>query len=690
MKRSIIMPALALCGLAAAQGPTDAKLPIGQLLSNAKRIDALVESALKQHGESPNRIVDDATFLRRAYLTIAGRIPDLQETEAFLANHDSRKRRDLVDELLASKGYTSSMFNYWSDVLRAKTNLAPQTSGAPYLQFIKTACAENRPFDEFVRAMITAEGAAHARGNGATGYFLRDRDMPEDNMANTVRVFLGTRLECAQCHNHPFDKWTQREFYEMVAFTGGIQYRQNLREVEGYDKIREMAQSARQDMGQTGQRAFRRMLRTIATGVSGSGTGLARLPKDYQYDDAAPNSIVTAKAMFGDGPELDVEVPQARKTRRRRGRQNDRRIRVPEIDSRAAYADWLTDADNPRFTTVIANRMWKRVMGRGLIEPVDDMRDDTVASNPALMSFLEDLMRELDYDLREFQRVLLNTKTFQRSAPTSAPASEATYHFPGPLMRRLSAEQLWDSMLTFVVHDVDTTIDQADPAEDVWSRYERFLDSSEEQLAARLELQMLRETDPDEFRRRARAMRQAENKKTSDTFKATRKKAMPLIRAIQKARRQGDFDEEERLIERLDEMGLLDTLRRANRNFLRASELPVPAPPGHFLQQFGQSDREQIEGSTDIATVPQALTLINGFLERDVLRKSHTPLMLAMLRGKKPVDRIRAAFLSTLNRQPTSEEIAMWRRDIGTGNDLDGCRDLIWTLVNSHEFRFMQ
>ena len=110
-------------------------------------------------------------------------------------------------------------------MLRVKSRLDGGVSGQPYIDFVKDSLAENQPFDEFVQEMLTAEGANLDEGNGAVGYYLRDRNMPEDNMSNTIRVFLGTRLECAQCHDHPFDDWTQRQYFEMVAFTGGMSYR---------------------------------------------------------------------------------------------------------------------------------------------------------------------------------------------------------------------------------------------------------------------------------------------------------------------------------------------------------------------------------------------------------------------------------------------------------------------------------
>ena len=149
------------------------------------------------------------------------------------------------------------------------------------------------PYDELVSALITSDGPALERGNGATGYYLRDRGMPEDNMSNTVRIFLGTRLECAQCHDHPFDAWTQKDYFRMVAFTGGVKT-----QLESYNspQAREVRQLVNK-LPQGQRQKVRRALQPLNLGVAGGGTGLARLPEDYQYDDGEPNEIVTAHAI---------------------------------------------------------------------------------------------------------------------------------------------------------------------------------------------------------------------------------------------------------------------------------------------------------------------------------------------------------------------------------------------------------
>ena len=298
----------------------------GEILEVSRAIDELVLAKLKAKGQQPNSPASDEVFLRRIYLDIAGRIPTLDETRGFLDSKHKDKRAELIDSLLDSPGYVSHHFNFWADILRAKSRLRGGNPGQPYIDFIKESLADNTPYDQFVRELITASGPVLERGNGATGYYLRDFGMPEDNMANTIRVFLGTRLECAQCHDHPFDEWTQRDFYEMVAFTGGIRTRLQ----PGLESAAEVRRELRgDDVSPQLRQAVARLLRSLTYGVEGSGSGLARLPDTYQNEDGEPNEIVTAKTMFQHAPLVEVEVPaqQSRKKHRKRaGGGNNHRI----------------------------------------------------------------------------------------------------------------------------------------------------------------------------------------------------------------------------------------------------------------------------------------------------------------------------------------------------------------------------
>ncbi|MBL8725690.1 MAG: DUF1549 domain-containing protein [Planctomycetes bacterium] len=656
-------------------------VPLPRIQQYASHLDTLLENGLKKRGETPHAIVDDATFVRRAYLGIVGRIPTLAEAEAFLADQAADKRDQLTDRLLDSAGHTSHWSNFWFDLLRVKSRQR-QLSGEPFAHFVREAVRTDLPYDQFVRQLLTAEGPAHAQGNGATGYLLRDMNMPHDAMANTLRVFLGTRLECAQCHNHPFDTWTQKEFYAMAAFFGGLRYRAAEEQVPNGAAARPLLANA----DERTKAQARQLLQRMNLGISGSGTGLEKLPSDYKYDDAKPQSPVLAAAIFGGQVKLKYPDPKAEPKARNRERNNPRqRNNDPEIASRAALADWLTDRKNPRFTKVIVNRVFARVFGRGLVEPIDDWRKDTEAVHPDLLRQLERLLVELDYDLRQFERVLVHTQLFQRAAPAEDPPGDQPYTFRGPLLRRMSAEQLWDSLLTLVFDDLDDRLRAPDHrAREVYEQHQKLHDASAEQLVALLEGGgrpgvMNREQVREETRRQLAA----------DT--ELQKRTQPLLRELAAARRAGDQGKVLALAEQLRNEGL-DLGQRAGRgregDLLRASDLAQPAPGNHLLHQFGQSHRDTIDAASTAATVPQVLTMLNGFLDQKVLDGA-SALKRDLELAPNGERRVRIAFLTVLNREPNPAEVLQWRRAIAIDGD-SAIRDLVWVLCNSNEFRFVR
>ena len=459
----------------------------------AREIDALVEAGLRKNDLKPNAEINDETFVRRAHLDIVGRIPTIEEAEKFHGSTDERKREQLIADLLESDGAVSHGYNFWADVLRINTELGTNAAEAEaaYQLWLKKAIAENRPYDQFVRELVGARGTIW--DNGAVGYYLRDRGMPLDNMSNTVRIFLGTRLECAQCHDHPFDKWTQMDYFKMAAFSYGmdardradnfvnrsamLQYRKEQQfeaqkkviPIEDFPQIpsrsrlnsyvaqknyqlylermgltdtefRALAEKAI-EVGESWQLEFRALEQADAAlynplrfaHTAELKKSFLKLPHDYQYEDAKPNDPVSAGTMFGG--EIDLE-----------------NIDGSTID---AYADWMTARDNPTFTKVIANRLWKRVFGHGVFEPLDDLTDHTVVANPELLTYLEEMMRTLDYDMRKYREVLYNTKTYQRAANSEELVLGMPYHFAGPTLRRMSAEQIWDSVVGLALPEAD-------------------------------------------------------------------------------------------------------------------------------------------------------------------------------------------------------------------------------------------
>ena len=396
--------------------------------AESQQIDRFIEDDLRRNKMESNAPSTDQEFLRRVYLDIIGRIPTAEEAHAFLDVESPNKRVLLINQLLDSEGYVSHNFHWWADVLRATGS----NKGA-YTEFLKGSLRENMPYDQFVRELInpsvkdpkTGERVtgrpAFSWDNGAVSYYMRDRGMPLDNMSATLQVFLGTRLVCAQCHDHPFDQWSQMDYHQMAAFTyNTITTRVRAVEVLGIDEKVEKKKKRNDD--QYYRYAIGELFRPISYGVMPTERKL-KLPHDYRSakDPAKPYSEVKPSTMFG-------------------GRVSGRGSKL--LDN---YAKWMTSPDNPRFTKVIANRLWKRVMGRGLVEPVDEWTAQTEPSNRYVLDYLERLIVKNNYDLKEVFRTLYNTRTYQRQAFGDDVPADSPYLFPGPILRRMSGEQYWDS-----------------------------------------------------------------------------------------------------------------------------------------------------------------------------------------------------------------------------------------------------
>ena len=655
---------------AAVSGPkpqTPPAPPLADVLADAARIDRLVETQLARKNLRPNPPIDDATFVRRIYLDLIGRIPTAAEVTDFLESKGKDKRARLIDRLLASEGYVSHQFNYWADLLRAITRTrGTPTIGIAYTHWIKQSIRQNKPYDRMVYEMLTARG--HPADNGAAGYYMRDDGMPLDNMSNTVRVFLGTQIGCAQCHDHPFDSWTQIEFYEMAAYTYGLTYRNR------DPKYRQLYRaSKRSNVSNNTRQALRRMVRPLRFELGENTRRQLRLPKDYQYKDAKPNALIEPHTLFGE-----------------EGQATDSAKRLE------AFGRWMTSPQNPRFTKVIANRFWAKAFGIGLIEPVDNIKDNTKASNPELMAFLTERMKKRGYDLRQFQRMLYNTRTYQRASHREdVPAGQA-YHFPGPLMRRMSAEQWWDSMLTLTLPDPD----QRKGADRLSIQARRSIAVLREDLKSKSTPQIIQQAEQMARHRTQRQQQSAQRRKLFKKMQKARSRGnRKQVAALQEQMRDLNRQARDRMSSMPGQMASMGYGRAFfretdprwksfNRNLVRASELPSPAPAGHFLRQFGQSDRQTIEAANTDPTITQILTLLNGPIYRQMWHRDAT-LRKAVENAPGPKEKIDAVFLSLYARRPTDREFQLAVSAL-RDDPKRGMGDLVWALLNTRRFAFIQ
>jgi hypothetical protein len=733
--------------------------------SASQQIDTLLAADWAKHNLKPNPPASDEVFVRRVYLDVIGRIPTYREATDFLSAKDAQKRAKLIDTLLASEGYAQNFFPYWADILRAQTE-APggAVTSTAYLNYIKESLRTNKPYDQFVRGMIGAQGRAWDAGG--IGYYMRDRGMPLDSFATTARIFLGTRIECAQCHNHPFDKWTPMQFYQMTAFSYGVNTSDALggvlaqaqkldrkRGLQAYANRKTRGVDYKENLAliQESERSYDYALSFVRGPLSFSLVNFTDrkllLPHDYQYSDAKPKTPVPAATMMG------KPVTAA-----------------PGENCLQEYAQWMTSPDNPRFTTVVANRLWKKLFGLGLIEPVDEMKDETVAMNPELMAHLEKLMVSVGYDLKAYLRVLLNTQTYQRAVSREEVAMGASYHFTGPLLRRMTAEQMWDSFVALIspAPDAPNTLAR-ERAEDQVIQAKKITDAletltPEEALEAIDKIAQvgrdLKERAKEVVAQVAAAevagdkakakelsstlnlkrthvpMRQAANdflyapalrrlaeqhgakpapptapgangsgpNATGEVMAAEGKfAAIENIRVPGYDRPQKTADEERADTEReeqswreeaathgvpeKDHTKFVEFRRSVAREWVRAAELPSPAPRGHYLREFGQSDRETTENANLDASVPQALALMNSALLPRVLDR-FSQLMLSLRDASTPDAQADAIYLTLLSRQPTTHEREAWQAAQQTG--LTSAEDLIYALLNTRQFIFIQ
>ena len=375
--------------------------------------------------------------------------------------------------------------------------------------------------------------------------------------------------------------------------------------------VRIRAEMKAQDPNFNTNGSFGRMMNANLFEVWENSGRRLKLPHDYQYENGKPNDVVAAKPIFG----LPATIGKGE-------------------SPKAVFAKWLTLPENPRFTKNIANRMWKKAFGVGLIEPVNDIRDDSACSNPELLDFLTSELIRLKYDVRELQRIICNTKVWSRQAEVREATSEDLYQFPGPILRRMTAEQLWDSLLTMAVYN-----------------FESFTRPSTAGLAQVINLDL-------------KTANAQQVKQASEAYEA--KFSAQAQRKLTQQRNS----------------------YKGRTVLARASELPLPLPSDHFLRQFGEGDRELIEAANTDGSVSQILTMFNGEITHMML-ESGSVIYDDVVKAKSLNDRIDIIFLSILSRKASSSDDETARAEIKASGNA-GYGNVIWALINTKEFLFIQ
>uniref|UniRef100_Q01UL4 Cytochrome c domain-containing protein n=1 Tax=Solibacter usitatus (strain Ellin6076) TaxID=234267 RepID=Q01UL4_SOLUE len=343
-------------------------------------VDDLVIAKLRNLHLAPSKLADDATFLRRAYLDAAGVLPSAEEVERFLADSAADKRAKLVEQLMERDEFADYWAYKWSDLLLVSSKKLNTTTMWAFYNWIRDSVKQNKPWNAFAREIFLSSGST--RENGALNYFVLHKD-PIELSENATQAFLGQRITCARCHNHPLEKWTQTQYYQMANLFARV-------------------------------------------GVKiGSSPG---------------EQIVFAKAS-GDvlHPKLARPLPPTPL--------DGQSIALDSTDDRRiAFAAWLTSPKNEMFARTIVNRVWANFMGRGLVDPVDDLRATNPASNEELLSALSKDFVDHGYDVRRLIRTVMNSSAYQLSSEANATNQSDNIYYSKHIIRRLSAEIILDAM----------------------------------------------------------------------------------------------------------------------------------------------------------------------------------------------------------------------------------------------------
>ncbi len=367
----------------------------------AARIDHHILAACKTANVQPVPVADDAEFLRRVYLDLAGRIPTVAEARAFQRDPATDKRRQLVERLLDDRRYVTHFTNVWRALLMPEATASVQARALvpQFESWLRKQLARNAGYDQLVRDLLTVPirsndnmqafyGNSQADETAPIAFFLAKELKPENLAASTSRLFLGIRLECAQCHNHPFASWKREQFWNLAAFFAGIQRQQ------------------RGDFFTPGNE---------------------RVDK---YEIVIPGTERLVRAVFLDGnePRFKYKVPP-----------------------RKTLAEWLTARDNPYFARAAVNRLWAYFFGVGLIDPVDEMVGaDHTASHPEL---LDELAREFaahKFDLKYLIRAITASQAYQLTSAAPAGFADQPQLFARKALRGLTSEQFFDSVATAI------------------------------------------------------------------------------------------------------------------------------------------------------------------------------------------------------------------------------------------------
>lgn len=671
----------------------------------------------------PVSLVDDTAYLRRVSVDLIGRIPNHQEIQEYLAWPAAERRSKLIDRLMADPRFVDRWTTFYADMLRLRSN---SPGGAAALAFVHQAVEDDMPYDELARRFISANGKAGAVPEVA--YVLGDNADPMALAGVTSQVFMGIRISCAQCHDHPFDKWTREDFYGFAAYFGKTRRYENDFTNTVYTQEAATSSVLWPPEGDADESERKPVLPKFLVDLIDSKSrpefiarlestrqseqdlieaSLAAASKENSIDDlllgAADKALDRAKGKKKSA--FDV-ASEARRERESIDLKADMRS---QSELRRDLSELIASPRNRFFAWNFVNRVWADLVGRGIVEPVDDFSDANLPSHPKTLDFLADEFVASGFQLKPLVKMIVTSEPYQRGQAVGleeAEQEELRAAFMAAPARRMLGEVLYDSILT-AGHLFEYKHPEGANIKTVTDRIRVAVPREGESITPQSLASAAGGAQMQGQMNGAMAARGAGYNLESgieidfdNILKQAREKASEAV-VVEKMEVKSA---EELEAERMQMEGgnrrrfryVYKTVERTfddNPVFGSAFRMASPAAPQHFVRIFGQTDRTQVGVPRDHSpSMRQALMMLNGKMTHEASRVGPFEPMHQLLVGKDAdlTEAVRLAYLEILTREPDSDEISLAKTIVEEGDSrLDGMADLRWVLLNSNEFRYL-
>ena len=654
-------------------------------------------------------VIDDLAFLRRVTVDLLGRIPTEPEIQEYQALPAGQRRDKWVDRLLKDDQFAYRWTAFYGDMLRLRSNAE---GGAAMTAYVMQSIRDGKPYDELCRELISASGKAGK--TPAVGFVLGDAADPMALAGVTSQVFMGVRIACAQCHDHPFDVWTREQFHGLAAYYGKTRrveseltrsiYTQEQNEnVVVWPPIDVMDAVERKPMNpafpfamdKTDGPHIKRMI-ALREALKKKEQ---KAPEVATVDDllsAADDKV--ANRVGNKGNDVFDVAGEAKQDARNLNVQNGM---YSASQLRQKLAELVTSPRNRYFSQAFVNRLWAELLGRGIVEPVDDFSDTNPPSHPETLAYLADEFVASGYDLRTAVRMIVTSQAYQRAhlrGVGEAERIEAEEAFVASPVRRMISEAMYDSIV-LAGHVFDHKHPAGQNLVTDW-RYQRV--AIENKTTTR-PLASIGKPAPTANMTGPKMAANGEEKGPSyDLESAIELDFDKLLKPQEEVKidAMAKMSNEEIEAMRMAEETQRDYLDRFvkvtfddNPSFSSALKMASPAPVNHFLRVFGQPGRSDLgDFRDDSASMRQSLMMLNGRLTHEAARVGELEPVYAMLVGEKAdLDKaIKFVYREILTREPSAEDIALGRELLRDAESpREGMADLRWVLFNSHEFRFL-